>query len=90
MSRVRALVSLLVALGCLPVAWAAGPMLTLATNVSDDLAQVAGDALPGTTIRVIVRLEPGASMRFQLRTNPLTTIRVNSRGFRGGAWRSGR
>jgi hypothetical protein len=33
-----------------------------------------------------VRLEPGASMRFQLRENPLTTIRVNSRGFRGGEW----
>jgi len=33
-----------------------------------------------------VRLEPGASMRFQLRDNPLTTIHVNSRGFRGGEW----
>ncbi len=33
-----------------------------------------------------VRLEPGASMRFQLRDNPLTTIHVNSRGFRGGDW----
>ena len=33
-----------------------------------------------------VRLEPGASMRFQLRQNPLTTIHVNSRGYRGGEW----
>lgn len=33
-----------------------------------------------------VRLEPGASMRFQLRPNPLTTIRVNSHGFRGDEW----
>lgn len=33
-----------------------------------------------------VRLEPGATMRFQLRPNPPTTIHVNSRGFRGGEW----
>ncbi len=30
-----------------------------------------------------VRLEPGATMRFKLRENPLTTIHVNSRGYRG-------
>jgi len=33
-----------------------------------------------------VRLEPGATMRFQLRNNPLSTIHVNSRGFRGADW----
>lgn len=33
-----------------------------------------------------VRLEPGASMNFKLRENPRTTIRVNSRGYRGGEW----
>ena len=33
-----------------------------------------------------VRLEPGATMRFQLRKNPLTTIHVNSRGYRGDEW----
>ncbi len=33
-----------------------------------------------------VRLEPGASMRFRLRQNPLSTIHVNSRGYRGGEW----
>jgi hypothetical protein len=33
-----------------------------------------------------VRLEPGASMRFQLRKNPLTTIHVNGRGYRGDDW----
>lgn len=33
-----------------------------------------------------VRLEPGASMRFQLRPNPLTTIHVNRRGHRGDDW----
>ncbi len=33
-----------------------------------------------------VRLEPGATMRFKLRENPLTTIHVNSRGYRGGEW----
>lgn len=33
-----------------------------------------------------VRLEPGATMRFQLRPNPLTTIHVNGRGYRGGEW----
>ncbi len=33
-----------------------------------------------------VRLEPGATMRFQLRKNPLTTIHVNSRGYRGAEW----
>lgn len=33
-----------------------------------------------------VRLEPGASMRFRLRDNPLSTIHVNGRGFRGGDW----
>jgi hypothetical protein len=33
-----------------------------------------------------VRLEPGATMRFQLRKNPLTTIHVNARGYRGGEW----
>ncbi len=33
-----------------------------------------------------VRLEPGATMRFQLRWNPLSTIHVNSRGFRGPDW----
>lgn len=35
-----------------------------------------------------VRLEPGASMRFQLRPNPLTTIHVNRAGYRGGEWPS--
>ena len=33
-----------------------------------------------------VRLEPGASMRFQLRENPRSTIHVNSRGYRGDEW----
>jgi hypothetical protein len=33
-----------------------------------------------------VRLEPGATMRFQLRKNPLTTIHVNARGYRGADW----
>ncbi|MEZ4448136.1 MAG: hypothetical protein R3B09_01570 [Nannocystaceae bacterium] len=33
-----------------------------------------------------VRLEPGATMRFQLRENPLSTIHVNSQGYRGGEW----
>lgn len=33
-----------------------------------------------------VRLEPGATMRFQLRKNPLTTIHVNGRGYRGAGW----
>ena len=33
-----------------------------------------------------VRLEPGASMRFRLRQNPLSTIHVNSRGYRGDEW----
>ena len=33
-----------------------------------------------------VRLAPGSTMRFQLRKNPLTTIHVNARGYRGGEW----
>ena len=33
-----------------------------------------------------VRLEPGASMRFRLGDNPLSTIHVNSAGFRGPEW----
>lgn len=33
-----------------------------------------------------VRLEPGASMRFQLRQNPVATIHVNQLGYRGGDW----
>jgi hypothetical protein len=33
-----------------------------------------------------VRLAPGAAMRFKLRDNPVTTIHVNDRGYRGGAW----
>ena len=33
-----------------------------------------------------VRLEPGATMRFRLRDNPVSTIRVNSTGYRGGEW----
>jgi len=33
-----------------------------------------------------VRLAPGASMRFKLRDNPVTTIHVNDRGYRGAAW----
>jgi hypothetical protein len=33
-----------------------------------------------------VRLEPGATMRFQLRENPLSTIHVNAEGYRGGDW----
>jgi hypothetical protein len=33
-----------------------------------------------------VRLEPGASMRFRLRQNPVSTIHVNSHGFRGPEW----
>lgn len=33
-----------------------------------------------------VRLEPGATMRFRLRKNPLTTIHVNGRGYRGADW----
>ena len=33
-----------------------------------------------------VRLEPGASMRFRLRQNPVSDIHVNSRGFRGAPW----
>jgi hypothetical protein len=33
-----------------------------------------------------VRLEPGASMRFQLRQNPVSTIHVNPLGYRGADW----
>lgn len=33
-----------------------------------------------------VRLEPGATMEFKLRSNPRTTIHVNRRGFRGADW----
>jgi hypothetical protein len=33
-----------------------------------------------------VRLEPGASMRFQLRQNPVSTIHVNPLGYRGSDW----
>lgn len=33
-----------------------------------------------------VRLEPGAEMRFRLHDNPLSTIHVNPRGFRGPEW----
>lgn len=33
-----------------------------------------------------VRLEPGATMKFQLRENPLTTIHVNAQGYRGADW----
>ena len=33
-----------------------------------------------------VRLEPGASMRFQLRQNPVSTIHVNQLGYRGADW----
>ncbi|GEM_PF-896147 len=33
-----------------------------------------------------VRLEPGASMRFALHDNPVSTIHVNSQGFRGADW----
>ncbi len=33
-----------------------------------------------------VRLEPGASMKFRLRENPLTTIHVNAQGYRGDDW----
>ena len=32
------------------------------------------------------RLEPGASMRFRLHDNPVTTIHVNAQGFRGADW----
>lgn len=33
-----------------------------------------------------VRLEPGATMNFRLRENPLTTIHVNAQGYRGEDW----
>ncbi len=33
-----------------------------------------------------VRLEPNAAMRFRLRDNPLTTIHVNTQGYRGADW----
>lgn len=33
-----------------------------------------------------VRLEPGASMRFRLHDNPLSTIKVNAQGYRGEDW----
>ena len=33
-----------------------------------------------------VRLEPGASMRFQLRQNPVSAIHVNPLGYRGSDW----
>jgi hypothetical protein len=33
-----------------------------------------------------VRLEPGATMKFRLRENPLTTIHVNAQGYRGEDW----
>ncbi|MFY0535611.1 hypothetical protein [Nannocystis pusilla] len=33
-----------------------------------------------------VRLEPGATMEFQLKPNPPSTIHVNSRGYRGDEW----
>ncbi|KIG18848.1 hypothetical protein DB30_07184 [Enhygromyxa salina] len=33
-----------------------------------------------------VRLEPGAAMNFKLGSNPLTTITVNSQGYRGREW----
>jgi hypothetical protein len=33
-----------------------------------------------------VRLEPGATMKFRLRNNPLTTIHVNAQGYRGEDW----
>ena len=33
-----------------------------------------------------VRLEPGATMRFQLGDNPVSEIRVNADGYRGDDW----
>ncbi|KIG17484.1 hypothetical protein DB30_03185 [Enhygromyxa salina] len=33
-----------------------------------------------------VRLEPGATMKFRLRNNPLSTINVNAQGYRGADW----
>lgn len=33
-----------------------------------------------------VRLQPGASMKFRFRDNPMTTIEINSAGYRGGEW----
>lgn len=33
-----------------------------------------------------VRLEPGATMKFRLRENPLTSIHVNAQGYRGADW----
>jgi hypothetical protein len=33
-----------------------------------------------------VRLEPGATMNFRLRNNPLSTIHVNTQGYRGADW----
>lgn len=33
-----------------------------------------------------VRLEPGATMNFRLRNNPLSTIHVNAQGYRGADW----
>jgi hypothetical protein len=33
-----------------------------------------------------VRLEPGATMTFRLRSNPLSTINVNAQGYRGADW----
>jgi hypothetical protein len=35
-----------------------------------------------------VRLEPGATMKLQLGTNPITAIRVNEHGYRGEDWPS--
>lgn len=33
-----------------------------------------------------VRLQPHASMKIRVATNPVTSLRTNSRGFRGGEW----
>ncbi len=33
-----------------------------------------------------VRVQPSSEMRLQLATNPVTTVRTNSRGTRGGEW----
>jgi hypothetical protein len=70
----------------------AGLAVVVGLGLAEGLARVwSGGAFPHANFYVSdddlgVRLEPGASMRFQLEGNPASDIRVNAQGYRGDDW----
>jgi hypothetical protein len=70
----------------------AGLAVVVGLGLAEGLARVwSGGAFPHANFYVAdddlgVRLEPGATMRFQLGENPAHDIRVNAQGYRGADW----